>query len=37
MCIYVGSASYLRIKGRYDAESSGRTVNGQTIIGKPCN
>lgn len=33
----VGSPDYLRIKGRYDAEGTGRTVNGQTTIGKPCN
>jgi hypothetical protein len=34
----VGSPDYLRIKGRYDAESRvNTTVNGQTTIGKPCN
>ncbi|WP_417939151.1 hypothetical protein [Flavobacterium sp. RS13.1] len=34
----VGSADYLRIKGRYEAESRvNTTVNGQTTIGKPCN
>ena len=32
-----GSADYSRIKGRYDAESVGGSVNGQTAIGIPCN
>ncbi|WP_417942814.1 hypothetical protein [Flavobacterium sp. RS13.1] len=33
----VGSADYLRIKGRYDAEGTNSIKNGQTVIGKPCN
>jgi hypothetical protein len=33
----VGSADYLRIKGRYDAEGFNRTINGEIAIGKSCN
>jgi hypothetical protein len=33
----VGSEDYIRILARYGAESTGRTVNGQTVVGNPCN
>ncbi|WP_417939149.1 hypothetical protein [Flavobacterium sp. RS13.1] len=33
----LGSADYLRIKGRYDAEGFNRTINGEIAIGKSCN
>lgn len=33
----VGSSEYNRIVGRYNSESVNFTVNGQTVVGKPCN
>ena len=33
----VGSSEYNRIVGRYNSESVNFTINGQIVVGKPCN
>lgn len=33
----IGSVEYNRIVGRYNSESVNFSINGQTVVGKPCN